>query len=346
MKKTIISITAVLLLLFIVTTVSAYLYDHSRKGLIAEGVSVNGVELGGLTEDEATQRLNQRLLKPLQKEITIKGGSIRFKLKPQQSGVTIDTKTAAKEALSYSQEGSIYSRSLRGVTGGSLNRSISVPVVYSKRGVKSFVAKVKKRLDRPAVNASLSFSNGGFSKVDDRSGLTVSSSSLQRRVEAQIKAPETGDQTIKVPLRKTEPETTTADLATKYPRLVVVSRSRFRLRLFRNLKLTKTYKIAVGRAGLETPAGLYNIQDKQTNPYWHVPKSKWAGKLAGKVIPPGPRNPIKARWMGLFAGAGIHGTTDIASLGSAASHGCVRMAIPDVKDLFDRVEVGTPVYIS
>ena len=108
----------------------------------------------------------------------------------------------------------------------------------------------------------------------------------------------------------------------------------------------KTYKIAVGRAGLETPAGLYQIQDKQTNPSWHVPNSAWAGDLAGKVIPPGPDDPIKARWMGLFDGAGIHGTTDIASLGSAASHGCVRMAIPDVEDLYDRVSVGTPVYIA
>ena len=44
--------------------------------------------------------------------------------------------------------------------------------------------------------------------------------------------------------------------------------------------------------------------------------------------------------------AGIHGTTDTASLGSAASHGCVRMSIPDVIDLYDRVDVGTPIYIG
>ena len=50
--------------------------------------------------------------------------------------------------------------------------------------------------------------------------------------------------------------------------------------------------------------------------------------------------------MGIYNGAGIHGTTDIASLGSAASHGCVRMSIPDVIDLYDRVDVGTPIYIG
>ena len=63
-------------------------------------------------------------------------------------------------------------------------------------------------------------------------------------------------------------------------------------------------------------------------------------------MPPGPDNPLKARWMGIYNGAGFHGTSDDGSLGSAASHGCVRMAVPDVIDLYDRVDVGTPVYIA
>ena len=77
-----------------------------------------------------------------------------------------------------------------------------------------------------------------------------------------------------------------------------------------------------------------------------MPDSDWAGKLAGKSIPPGPDNPIKARWMGFYDGAGIHGTDAINSLGTAASHGCVRMAIKDVVDLYDRVDVGTSIHVS
>ena len=99
--------------------------------------------------------------------------------------------------------------------------------------------------------------------------------------------------------------------------------------------------------GLETPAGLYAIQNKAVNAAWSVPNSAWAGSLAGQVVPGGaPDNPLKARWMGIFAGAGIHGTDQVGSLGTAASHGCVRMAIPDVIELYDQVKVQTPVYIG
>ena len=127
----------------------------------------------------------------------------------------------------------------------------------------------------------------------------------------------------------------------------MVDRGAFQLRLYKDLKLKKSYRIAVGQVGLETPAGLYAIQNKAVNAAWTVPNSAWAGDMAGQVVPGGtPQNPLKARWMGIFAGAGIHGTDQVGSLGSAASHGCVRMAIPDVIELYDQVEVKTPIYIG
>ena len=67
----------------------------------------------------------------------------------------------------------------------------------------------------------------------------------------------------------------------------------------------------------------------------------------GRVVPGGiPENPLKARWLGIFAGAGIHGTDATGSIGSAASHGCIRMLIPDVIELYDQVPVGAPIYIA
>lgn len=145
-------------------------------------------------------------------------------------------------------------------------------------------------------------------------------------------------------MRVTRPKVGEAPLGERYPYFITVDRKRFRLHLYRQLRRVKSYVIAVGRVGLETPAGLYHIQSKAVDPPWSVPDRPWAGALAGRVIPPGPDNPIKARWMGFFDGAGVHGTDDTASLGTNASHGCIRMSIPEVKEPYEQVAVQTPIY--
>jgi lipoprotein-anchoring transpeptidase ErfK/SrfK len=83
----------------------------------------------------------------------------------------------------------------------------------------------------------------------------------------------------------------------------------------------------------------------QRDPWWiPPPNSAWAA--GEKPIPPGPGNPLGTRWMGLSAPAvGIHGTPDAASIGYSASHGCIRMRVPDAEWLFEHVRVGTPVAI-
>ena len=152
---------------------------------------------------------------------------------------------------------------------------------------------------------------------------------------------------VKAAVRTTKPKVTQAELAEKYPSMLVADRANFKLRFYRNLKLQKTYTVAVGAGRLRHPGGLYHIQNKAVNPAWSVPNSDWAGVLAGTVVPGGvPENPLKARWLGIYDGAGIHGTDQTYSLGTAASHGCIRMAIPDVIELYDQVPVGAPVYIA
>ena len=158
--------------------------------------------------------------------------------------------------------------------------------------------------------------------------------------------PEAGSIT-RPPVKTTKPKVTRDELAKEYPTVLVADRSTFQLRLYKDLKLAKTYTVAFGAVGFDTPSGLYSIQNKAVNPTWSVPDSDWAGDLAGTTVPGGtPENPLKARWMGIFDGAGIHGTDDVGSLGSAASHGCIRMSIADVIDVYDRVDVGTPIYIG
>ena len=192
----------------------------------------------------------------------------------------------------------------------------------------------------------MSLSGAGVTRRPSRMGRELRASALHAQIKAAITSP-TAPRSFAAHTRKLRPKVTTGQLADRYGTVLIVQRSAFRLRLYKHLKLTTTYPIAVGQVGLETPAGQYAIANKAVNPAWHVPNSAWAGKLAGKVIPgDDPSNPIKARWLGIYDGVGIHGTSDDASIGSNASHGCIRMHVADVEKLYDQVPVGTAVYIA
>jgi lipoprotein-anchoring transpeptidase ErfK/SrfK len=210
--------------------------------------------------------------------------------------------------------------------------------------VAAFVSRIARKLDRPARDASVSYAGGSLDAVPSRIGLSVDATETSSAIDNALRSPAAGRE-IRIATRSTEPSITARGLAARYPTIITVDRSAFRLRLYKHLRLSRSYPIAVGMAGLETPAGLYHVQDKEVDPSWHVPNSAWAGALAGQTVPPGPQDPIKARWMGIFNGAGIHGTDVLGSLGTAASHGCIRMAIPDVIMLYDQTPLGTPVYI-
>ena len=110
------------------------------------------------------------------------------------------------------------------------------------------------------------------------------------------------------------------------------------------MRVVRKFGVATGQASFPTPLGSFEIVRKQANPWWLPPDSDWAE--GSEPIPPGPGNPLGTRWMGLSTPAvGIHGTPDAASIGYSASHGCIRMLVPEAEWLFERVEEGTPVYI-
>ena len=125
---------------------------------------------------------------------------------------------------------------------------------------------------------------------------------------------------------------------------IVVDLGDLKLYLYRDGKLVKSYSVATGQAEFPTPTGSYVVTSKVMNPTWFPPNSEWAKDA--KPIPPGIENPLGTRWIGTSAPAvGIHGTPDDSSIGTYASHGCIRMHIWDVEDLFERVVIGLPVII-
>jgi lipoprotein-anchoring transpeptidase ErfK/SrfK len=332
--------------LLVVLAVAAYGYDTSRDDLIADGVTVAGVNVGGMRADAAATRLRALLGPALDRPVRVAVAGHRFKLTARRSHLVADVDGMVDEALEVSRDGGLPARVWRGITGREVDRELEARVTYSGVTVKRFVRRVKRVVNRAPRDADVSFQTASLPAIPSRTGLRLDAGGLRASVREALDSIG-GGRNVRGRVAVVEPKVTTAHLADKYPRVVTVDRAGFTLRLFKNLKLAKTYKIAVGQVGLETPAGVYHVQDKAIDPAWHVPKREWAGKLAGKVIPGGvPENPLKARWLGIFEGAGIHGTADIGSLGSAASHGCIRMAVPDVEELYDDVPVGAPVYIQ
>jgi lipoprotein-anchoring transpeptidase ErfK/SrfK len=337
-------LTALVLLLFGGLFAGAYAYDHSRQDLIAEGITVGGVNVGGMRQAAAERVLRHELLSPLDRSLVVTREGRRFRLSAREARIAADIHGMVTSAVERSRDGSIVSRVWREATAAKVRASLPAEITYSKDAVARLVRRVQKATDVAPVNAVLALDGAGPRVKRSRDGRKLDAAALRKQVERRMLDP--NHRTVRARVSVVRPKVTTESISRSTPAVLVVNRKSFRLQLYTNLHLKKTYRIAVGQVGLETPAGLYHIQNKQVDPAWHVPDSDWAGKLRGKVIPSGdPMNPIKSRWLGIFDGAGIHGTDAISSLGSAASHGCVRMAIPDVKELYDQVPVGAPIYI-
>jgi lipoprotein-anchoring transpeptidase ErfK/SrfK len=325
--------------------VGVYAYDNSHKDEIADGVTIEGVAVGGMSAAEAEAALRRQLLAPLQRSIKVTYDGQTWRLPDAKLKVRADIPRAVERALAKSQEGGLPSRFARYVTGSEVQASISARIEYSHSAINRFVRQVADEVDREPVDAAVEPGADSLNVVAAKSGRKLRDNKLTTELELAVRNGASGD-TIVATVRETKPEVTTKEVASRYPSYLTLDRGTFTLRLWKDLDLAKAYTVAVGQEGLETPEGLYEIQEKEENPTWHVPESAWAGDLAGQSIPPGPENPIKARWMGIYEGAGIHGTEEVESLGSAASHGCVRMAIADVEELYDQVEVGTPIFIG
>ena len=339
-------LVASLLAVMFTAAAALIVYDQTKKDRIAEGVRAGGVEVGGMSRAAAEEKVAASLRSRMNQPILVRDGRARFTLTPRAMGANFDVRAIVDDAIQASRDGNIFARVYREVRGEPLDEEVPARVKYSRLVLTRFVDRVERKLNRKPQDAKLGFNEEGeFHPVPGRRGVRVDSRALRDRLDAAISG--LAPATIRVKATKKDPRVKLKDLAREYDKLLIVNRNSFKLRYYRKLKLVKTYNIAVGQVGFDTPAGLYHIQNKAVNPAWSVPNKPWAGSLAGQVIPGGAaNNPLKERWMGIYDGAGIHGTAEDGSIGTAASHGCIRMHIPDVRELYDRVDVNTPVYIA
>jgi lipoprotein-anchoring transpeptidase ErfK/SrfK len=217
----------------------------------------------------------------------------------------------------------------------------NVDLVVAVRGapLRAWVVSVEKRFARAPVDATLKLKNGKPFLTKDTPGRRLDTRRLTERIVVALRG------NTRLPVRvHTKAVAPTVSVGT-YAEVIVINRSINRLYLYKANKLFRTFMVATGQAIYPTPRGKWHIVVKYRNPWWYPPtSSSWARGL--KPVPPGPNNPLGTRWMGLDApGVGIHGTDAPSSIGYSASHGCVRMQVPDAEWLFEHVDIGTTVFV-
>jgi hypothetical protein len=306
---------------------------------IRAGVTVSGVDVGTLTLAEAEARVAQALGPALSQDVVVVVAKRRFTLTMADIGFAFRADRTALAALSAGQQAPP-------APDGTMPPASAEPsVTYERTPLWRFAKRTAAAVGVAARDARLKITLTRMIKRKGRKGRRLMQRPLVESIKATLEDP-LAARTI-APGRKTiAPTVRTKELRKRYRTVITIDRSHFRLRLFKRLRFVKGYGVAVGQPAYPTPTGLFAIQSKQVNPTWTAPNSPWAGEMAGQQVAGGAwNNPLRARWMGVAGSVGIHGTGQPWSIGTPASHGCIRMTVPDVIDLFRRVSVGTPVLI-
>jgi lipoprotein-anchoring transpeptidase ErfK/SrfK len=291
--------------------------DTPAPATVPIGVTISGVDVGGLTPDVASSTVLQAFEQPLQLEL----GPMEVLVTPDVLGATPVVDRAVQRAL---------------VAQPYTDVSLGISIVSGS--IADFVSKLAQRFDRTAADSKLSLRHLRPFLSKERAGRKLNQRLAVRDINLAL-ANGTRDE-IKLVTATVKPKVTRRNFGP----VIVIRRNSNRLLLYQGMKYRRFFAVATGQRQYPTPLGRFSIVVKWRNPWWYPPDSPWA--QGQKPIPPGPDNPLGTRWMGLSApGVGIHGTPSDASIGYSVSHGCIRMHISQAEWLFNHVDIGTTVFI-
>jgi lipoprotein-anchoring transpeptidase ErfK/SrfK len=308
------------------------------------GVRVAGLAVGGRESASVLRQLDARVPTVGRSSVTVTAGPFTKHLTLQEMGLHTDAGAVLRRARADADRMGVARRVWHRLLNKPVRESYAVSLHVDRNTVRDELIGLAKRVERAPENARIDTSTGFVRivpAVDGRSlDLTVAADRVFARGERLATAPEDDGGSIVAPLIASPAK------VTGFADVILVRTGENRLYHYENGVLVKTYTVATGSPGFPTPKGNFQIVLKRFRPTWINPDPTGWGKTLPKSIPPGPSNPLGTRAMNLNApGIRIHGTTNVRSLGTAASHGCIRMAMPDVEELFEKVDSGTPVII-
>jgi lipoprotein-anchoring transpeptidase ErfK/SrfK len=327
---------AMLLLIGVAAGLGAWYEAAHARNLVA-GIRIDGVDVGGMTPAAARRAIAAARTSTLSRPLIIRAAGRRFSVDPETLGVRVAVQRAVREAGEISEHLAIPSRVYHRVVP--IDVSLDAPLAVGRPRVAAFVHRVARQIRRKPVNAEIAPSKNGrrLMRRHARPGIALDAPASVPLVVAALTHGR-GSVTLPtraVPPRVQQPDTTlTVDLGTNT------------LKRWKGFDVVARYPVGTAQKGFRTPTGVWRIQDKTRRPDWTNPDPNGWGADMPRHIPPGPDNPLGLRALYLDApGIAIHGTPEASTVGGYVSHGCMRMLETDVKKLYPRVPIGTPVVI-
>jgi lipoprotein-anchoring transpeptidase ErfK/SrfK len=283
---------------------------------IPEGVAIGTTPVGGLTAEQATEYVRTQFALPL----VLTYGTFMFEAPSE--------KLAAPSVLRAVQEALV----------AQPNTTVPLTVTVRRLEVRKFVAEVATRFARKPVDARLFLRKLKPWIAPEKNGREIDRVAGEGAITSALTAGLRGPISLR-------PKMLRAKVTQRsFGPVIVIRRGTNKLFLYNGMRYLRTFGVATGQSQYPTPLGRFRIVVKWKNPWWYPPDSAWAKDL--DPVPPGPSNPLGTRWMGISSpGVGIHGTPEPGSIGYSVSHGCIRMRITDAEWLFEKVPVGTTVFI-
>jgi len=321
---------------------AAMRYEHAHADRIMPGVSIEGVDVSGMTRDEAIQAVRVAAHAQLSRPLTVTVGHDHWTVSPATLGQRAAVTRAVSRAFGAGQDLGTLDRAWHRLRDMSLGVNIPLDVSQSGTGVADFATMIAKRTYVAPVDASIGItaSQDDITMVHAKQGAKLDAAAAKTAIQAALAA---GRNHVALHTASVQPNVTDDSLG----HTIVVRLNENRLYLYDGFSVVRSFSVATAKPGFTTPTGVWKIYDKQENPTWYNPAQDGWGADLPAVIPGGPGNPMGPRAIYITAPGliRIHGTTDDASIGRYASHGCIRMHNTEVEQLYPQVEVGDHVVI-
>lgn len=303
-------------------------YATADRGPVRYMPTVNGISIGGMSEAAARQLIVDNTSVPALPVYTIVVSGVNRTFDPA-TAVTVNVDAMLDQAYDPAGSGTF---------------ALTVRYKVSTSVIAAWCAGVAGGVNRAPVNATRFMSGPNFGINPSVVGLVAdqatTADAIRRRILSDLKG-YTDNPAITMNVATVQPAVTPETLG----KTIVVNLSQKRVYLFNGPWLEVSYPCAIGQKSYPTPVGDFWIVNKVEFPSWTNPGSRWAAKMP-KSIGPGANNPLGTRALYLNAsGIRIHGTNKSNSIGTAASHGCMRLRRADIEALYPLVPIGTPVFI-